>query len=600
MRTANEALSAPLKLLKTRNGAVSIFFLLLLLTGVFIVKDYGLYWDEQIHQRRGIGFLNYVLRGERQLMANPIQRSYGALPDILLAAVERGFKLRRDTRLLYLVRHFVNFLIFSLSVFFFFLLGEKIFRSWRMGLLGSLFLVLSPRIFAQAFYNAKDIPLMSAIVIAFYTLVRFVENPTFPRLAWHALACAVATDVRAAGLLSVFLTGVAFLFLLWEKRKSWREIFRVLRRAFIFGLLFSLILFAIWPTLWENPVGRFLEAFRLSAKIPYLGRVFYWGKIVEVIHLPWHYVPVWISISVPLLYLIFGIIGTFALLSRLFRKASPSRMERIAGPLILLWFFFPLLSSILLNTYVYDEWRHLFFIYPALILLCLVGVSVTSLAFPKKRFRMFPDRAKTLLVIVVLISLFPVGLFMVRYHPHQYVYFNLLAGRDMASAARKFETDYWGLSYKQGLEYLLKLNPSGQIKVLSNNLPGRLNTLILPRNDRRRIIQIKSQTSMAVEETEKLREFLYRHAGKYSYNFFHAKLWLRGRMTLLEKAELENIISTPRNRKRLERMFVDSQKNETDVYFLTNFRLHTGEFPMKKIHSIKVGNAAILGIYWFK
>ncbi|MBL0099129.1 MAG: hypothetical protein IPP49_02980 [Saprospiraceae bacterium] len=52
-------------------------------------------------------------------------------------------------------------------------------------------------------------------------------------------------------------------------------------------------------------------------------------------------------------------------------------------------------------------------------------------------------------------------------------------------AGSKFELDYWGLSYKQGLEYLLKKEDKDTpIKYTSLNLPGKLNQYRLPREMR--------------------------------------------------------------------------------------------------------------------
>ncbi len=49
--------------------------------------------------------------------------------------------------------------------------------------------------------------------------------------------------------------------------------------------------------------------------------------------------------------------------------------------------------------------------------------------------------------------------FMIRNHPHQNVYFNELVG-GVNGADGKFDMDYWGLSYKQLYEKLLKqVNP---------------------------------------------------------------------------------------------------------------------------------------------
>src|SRR4030042_3023465 len=154
-----------------------IFFSLILLTGILCFRDYGINWDEPVHRWRGLAVFDYVFKGNQRLIESDIQRAYGPFPDIILAAVEKGFGPHADIRTLYLSRRLILFLIFYLGVVFFFLLGKKIFQSWLMGLLGSLFLVLSPRIFAHSFHNAKDIPLMAAMIVAFYTLVRYIEKP---------------------------------------------------------------------------------------------------------------------------------------------------------------------------------------------------------------------------------------------------------------------------------------------------------------------------------------------------------------------------------------------------------------------------------------
>jgi hypothetical protein len=60
---------------------------------------------------------------------------------------------------------------------------------------------------------------------------------------------------------------------------------------------------------------------------------------------------------------------------------------------------------------------------------------------------------------------------MVRLHPYQSVFFNRLFGGGLAGAAEKYETDYWGASYKEGIEALVKhYRPRGTspIKVMVN------------------------------------------------------------------------------------------------------------------------------------
>lgn len=48
--------------------------------------------------------------------------------------------------------------------------------------------------------------------------------------------------------------------------------------------------------------------------------------------------------------------------------------------------------------------------------------------------------------------------------------------------------DYWGISYKKGLEYILQADPSDTIRVAFENYPGKSNIQILPEKDRNRLL----------------------------------------------------------------------------------------------------------------
>ena len=55
------------------------------------------------------------------------------------------------------------------------------------------------------------------------------------------------------------------------------------------------------------------------------------------------------------------------------------------------------------------------------------------------------------LYILILLILTPTFLWMYKNHPHQYVYFNILAGKNFN---KYFEMDYFGISNKKALEYI--------------------------------------------------------------------------------------------------------------------------------------------------
>ena len=127
----------------------------------------------------------------------------------------------------------------------------------------------------------------------------------------------------------------------------------------------------------------------------------------------------------------------------------------------------------------------MFFVYPLYILIALFGIQfcirVIRHTLPKKYSRPL----LILLLIATLFNLSFTGFFMIKNHPHQNVYFNILAGSEIS---KNFDLDYWGLSYRQVLEFITRHDPSDTIYICAPvNYPGELNQRILNERDRRRI-----------------------------------------------------------------------------------------------------------------
>ena len=64
---------------------------------------------------------------------------------------------------------------------------------------------------------------------------------------------------------------------------------------------------------------------------------------------------------------------------------------------------------------------------------------------------------------------------MIRYHPFQNVYFNNLAGNNVGT---KYELDYWGLSFRQGLEYIVKKDKRPVIGLTANVIAPMVNNAV--------------------------------------------------------------------------------------------------------------------------
>tara|TARA_B100000003_G_scaffold25412_1_gene20265 strand:+ start:111 stop:500 length:390 start_codon:yes stop_codon:yes gene_type:complete len=78
---------------------------------------------------------------------------------------------------------------------------------------------------------------------------------------------------------------------------------------------------------------------------------------------------------------------------------------------------------------------------------------------------------------------------MIKNHPHQYVYFNSFAGKDIKN---KFDMDYWGLSYKENFDYLLENDSSDEILIWNSSAIKIFYPLLsINEKDRTRIIKVK-------------------------------------------------------------------------------------------------------------
>lgn len=462
--------------------AIPLAFLLYLALGLALHRDYGLGWDEPQSRKNGLMAYDYVTGTSRELLQY-VDRDYGTALELPLFAAEKLFRCD-SPRSAYLLRHLLTFLFFFGGVVAFHALARRRF-SPGLALGGAALLVLSPRIFADSFTNTKDIGFLVAITVAVLTLERFLAAPGAARATLHACASAFAIDLRIPG---VFLVPLTILFwsldtwLVAVHRGAWR------RRLVLLGLyllLTAVFVTLFWPYLWTDPLGHFVESFRnLGHFTRWKDTVLYLGQAFPAPELPWHYPLVWIAISTPLATLVLALLGSGRAVLDLARPARhryPAfRLERIA----LAWFVLPLAAVVLGGSVLYDGWRQLYFLYPALVLLALSGIE----GLWKLGARLDGWRRIALVVIgggCLAGNVASVLLFMVRHHPHQNLYFNSLAG-GMERARASFDLDYWGLTFREGLEYIARTDPSPEIPIFFAY--GSRDTIdILPPSDRARL-----------------------------------------------------------------------------------------------------------------
>lgn len=465
-----------------------VFFVLLLIVGWVLHDDYGGYTDEITHLKTGAiqyKMLLSLFMPQDQIPAIPIidlqqlppleeyiNRFYGEaamLPTILIAAIP-GVKFSDSAFLNF--RRFYTFLNFFLAIISFYQLLRLRFVSSYIALLGSVMLVLSPRFFAESFYNSKDIVFFSWFLISLSVTAAYLFRPGNGKLLFFAVSTALAANARVNGLILY----PAFLALITidsirEHKPFWQSI-----RNPLLAVILSLgIYWMISPFLWQQPIENLLGSLNFAtnqvgvsmadlatgANVQTIGNAeLFMGELIAPKDI-WYYLPVWIGITTPLLYLILFITGICFLLKKTCRKTHDRNW---LFDIFIAGLFFLLQAVIILShATLYNGWRHAYFLYGPLLYLAVLGLSeILQIDLPGK----LNLNIKNAIVLGLCgASFITTGIWMLRNHPLDFVYFNEISRKQ----AEQFSRDYWGVSSKSCMLYLAANVSDEPIRLAASN-----------------------------------------------------------------------------------------------------------------------------------
>ena len=465
---------------RRRRWGVGLFFAGLLLLGLALVRDYGFSIDELQDRKTGMVSLKYVSQlvhpafiehhadfaNYGEVLAEYPDRDYGVAYQLPVSWLEQILNLP-GWREAYWLRHLCTFLVSLAGVGALYQLARRRFHDWRLGLLGATLLVLSPRLFAESFYNDKDLVFLALFAIATNTTVAFVRRPTWRGALGHALACALAIDARIMGvLLPVATLGLLGLQAAHGAYRGGHR--RLWAQVLAWAALLPVLVVALWPYLWAAPWSNFTQAFVNMSRFRWDGIVLYRGELTSALHLPWHYAPTWIGITTPPLYLAGFGLGVVLIIRQLLRRGWRlyATAEEWQDLLFLSLAGAPVAAVICLHSVLYDGWRQLYFIYPALLLVALRGLVAVGRWWPTAGAwgRRWPRLGYGLLGL----SLLGTAGQMAAMHPLQNTYFNALAGPNVET---RYDVDYWLLSYNQGLRWILAHDDRPTIRVSAQQPP---------------------------------------------------------------------------------------------------------------------------------
>lgn len=447
------------------------FPVLLLVVIVATFRDYGITWDEEAQSSYGRHLLRWygsLFQDDSALHFSNLYY-YGGLFETV---AELAASLTPESP--FETRHLVNAMAGLLAV-----VGAERIGTHLAGPLGgalsAVFLVLTPLFYGHLFNNPKDVPFAAAWTLALWALLwSWDQLPrlSLARVAVTGAALGTTLGIRAAGLgliVNLFLLGAAWLAGApaagFHRKAALRPLLASMAK--IVAVAWGLMLVA-WPWAAAHPLSGPFAALQAQLALNARAVTLFAGRIVAAADAPRSYVPLWFSVTLPELYLLAAVAGGATLLRALSTAGRPVPLEPRTRRLKLVWLAWtaaaPLVAAVVMRPYLYDGLRHFLFVLPTLAVL-------TTADFLRSTFS---RSVRALVGAAMLSAAVLTTVDMIRLHPYQSVYFNRLVAGGVARASERFETDYWGSSYKEGTEWLIDhyaLGIARKVRVFSTSVP---------------------------------------------------------------------------------------------------------------------------------
>ena len=466
-----------------RHFIVLIVLAVLVLVGIWVSDDYGISTDTGFQRRNAVETFEYLLGRSNSISLDINNRFHGVSYELWLLLVERAFGLD-DTRDVHLMRNIITHLFFLMSGFFCYLLAYRLFGNRLLAVLAMLMFLLHPRIYAHSFFNSKDIPFLSMFMVCLYLTYCAFRNGNLRRFLILGVATGILVNLRIMGL-TLFFCVVAMCVLDLFLASSASERKRALGSIAVFVLSCMAALYAVSTYLWGDPVGNFVEWFAVLSEYPVTVYQLFRGDVIASTDVnPPEYVPVWVSITTPLVVVVLGVVGMLVVLMRgAFNPCDVLGNMRLRFSFMLVGcLLLPVVATIVLSSNVYNGWRTVYFLYAPFCLLAVCGVHWLTSAMLHRRLQKLSALAVGSGIVAPVVA-------MASIHPYEYIYFNFLVDRTTPEHLRsQYDMDYWGTSFREGMEHLLERYPYSSLYMQSHR--PRITSLtreLFPLSDRGRI-----------------------------------------------------------------------------------------------------------------
>ncbi len=484
--------------------AGSLFFIL----GVATLPHYGINWDTINHLPRGQAYLNYFLTGKKDFSNLPKWKDYWQDPDSLtiksdinkndiprrslyqsdattftwflahdgnghppLSDILSSFFNKVLFQDLCLINDIDSYRVYSISlsaalVFLTIIWVNKAYKSKIASIVAALSLALYPLFWSEShFNNEKDIPetvYWSFLLFCVWQL-SLHKNAKWALLSGLFLGLCIGTKFNVLFLPIVVVPWLTTVFLanFPKKKKEFKKYIFPWLKVAVFGgfstILGIIIFIGTWPYLWADPVSRIFGVLKFYKNIGLTQSPD--PRFVGIFHLN-AYPITWITITTPLVILLFAMVGISFAFPQIRREKDKLTL------LYLLWMIVPILRVTAPGTTVYGGIRQIMEYIPALAIFAGFGAKKIS------EYLVTKNISKTAVGILLFASFIPITIKLIQIHPNENVYFNPLIGGLSGAKANSIPSwgNTFGSAYREGISWINKNATPNAKLVLTNEL----------------------------------------------------------------------------------------------------------------------------------
>lgn len=347
--------------------------------------------------------------------------------------------------------HLQNMVFAFVAFISIYLLVYEYTKNPKFSVLGPVFLFLTPGFSGHVASAPIDMPFASFFLLCLYLIFKFRNDDfSFKKVLVLGFAFWPVLAIRPIGFEFFLIFLVVTLFLSDRKfNKVW--VIENIKSLFLIFIVSNFLLVITWPYLGLNYFKNIFNILLVTSSYDkWDNLILFAGDLISKEQRPWDYLFHYLFLTTPLFILVLSVCSIFFI-----KKTQKLKI------LVLFVISLNIGLYLFLNPVIYNGLRHFIFLIPLIVVLAVIGLWDLYKSEVSKYL-------KYLIFGISFISLIWTSFEITKLFPVHYAYFNELSG-GVEKNIDKYETDYWGASYKYAAIYVRDSFKEKQ-KVYSCNL----------------------------------------------------------------------------------------------------------------------------------